>query len=556
MKSAFIICGLIMGTWLSVASLGALPKGGITQRPKLVVLIAIDQFRADYLTRFSSRFLAPRGAHGIGGYRYLMTNGAYFPAAQYTHLHNMTGPGHSTMLSGATPYQSGIPLNYWFDVKTGKEIYCAQDTAVALVPAAAAGVKSGTSPKNLIADTVGDGLKNAGYASRVVSLSLKDRSAIFMGGHRADLALWFEPQSFQWVSSRHYLPEGKLPEWVAKLNERVTTQKESHYSWEEKGTPTSIQLANKALANLTKALSPNFGAAFPHKVKGGNRDFLASPRGVEITWDAAKAAIEKLKLGTQSAPDLLAVSISSHDYLGHAFGPNSQEMEAMTVAEDQQLSQFLNFLEKRTPGGLKNVLFVLTADHGIPPNPLWLKENRLPAGIIEEEKLMEKMERALVDKFGKPDDGKWIAYTKEFQFYFDSKNVGASKYPTSTFAEQLKSQLQKEEWVAYAFTQSDVEKRTLPPGKLEKQILATYYPGRSGQVIVIPKPYYMPEGDTVTHVTGYNYDSTVPLIFAGPNVKAGTFGGGEIIDIAPTISFLLGLVPPALSEGKVLTEIF
>ncbi len=511
MKRFLISALLSLATSWSNSAQAAIPLGGFTSRPKLIVLIAVDQLRGDFLTRLAPRFLGAKGAHGLGGYRYLMNNGAYFPSAQYTHLQNMTGPGHATMLTGALPYQAGIPLNYWFDTTLKRKFYCAEDVTQALVPPALEGVKSGTSPKNLLADTVGDVLKTTGYPTRVVSLALKDRSAIFMGGHQADLALWFEPKSFQWVSSRFYLPEGQLPEWISKLNKSMD--------------PAKAKLGKKALIGVY---------------------------GNEITMEAARQAVIQYKMGSGKATDLMAVSLSAHDYVGHLVGPNSPELDLMTLDEDRHLSQFFNFLQKTVPGGMKNVVVVLTSDHGIPPKPDVLKNKRSPSGYVNEEKIAQRLNDVLVEKWGKPADGKWIAYAEEFNFYFNTKSLESENISAEKAQNELKSLLQKEDWVAFAFTAGDVINRRLPPGKLERQILATYRADRSGHVIAIPKPYYMPDEDTVTHLTGYSYDSTVPLLFSGPNIKPATRSGGEIIDIAPTLSFLLGVVPPAMSEGKVL----
>lgn len=502
---------LIVLLFWQVAAKAAVPVGGFPTRPKLVVLIAVDQLRGDFLTRLSPKFLAPKGAHGLGGYRYLMTNGAYFPSAQYSYLQNMTGPGHATMLTGSLPYQNGIALNYWFDSNSQQKIYCAQDTEVALVPPPVEGVKSGTSPRNLLAETVGDVLKNTGIPSRVVSVALKDRSAIFMGGHRADLAMWFEPKSFKWVSSRYYLPEGNLHGWMNKLNSALDPQK--------------AKLGKKA---------------------------LASAYGHEITLAAAQSAVAAYQLGKGKATDLLAVSFSSHDYAGHELGPNDPGMEKITLEEDRIFSQFFNYLQKTVPGGMKNVVVVLTSDHGIPPDPRSVQKGGQAAGYVSEEKIREKMDKALTEKWGKPAGEKWVTYAEEFNFYLHPKSVASEKLTDEQAQNALKAELLKEDWVAFVVTATEISQGRVPPGKIGRQLLLTYRPDRSGHVIAIPKPYFMPDGDTVTHLTGYSYDSTVPLIFSGPFIRATTQSGGEIIDIAPTLSFLLGIVPPAMAEGRVL----
>lgn len=344
------------------------------KKSKLIVVLIIDQFRADYLTRFKERFLPAKNTNGtLGGFNYLISNGAYFPYAQYDVLQSMTGPGHSTLLSGSYPYQSGIPLNDWYDSKLRENIYCVGDKDSPIVGLADNKGYPGMSPKNFIGSTVGDELKNAGYPSKVISIALKDRAAILMGGHRADLSLWFDPKSFQWISSKYYLPDGNLPSWVTKLNEEVKIKKNPTKVWSAK-----LQETIKSYFSTTstypndKKIIGKIGPNFNHGIAACSPEELSSPYGTELTAQAALRAIDFYELGKNKTPDLLAVSFSSHDYVGHAFGPNSKEIEDMTVSEDRVISTFLNALKNKIPGGLNEVVVVLSADHGVAPNSDWL----------------------------------------------------------------------------------------------------------------------------------------------------------------------------------------
>jgi hypothetical protein len=214
-KLTFLMLVLIFS---DVSFAGVLPLAQYRKRPKLVLVLVIDQFRADYLTRFESRFLPAEKGGTVGGFQYLMSKGAYFPFGQYDLLQNMTGPGHATILTGAYPYLSGISLNYWFDSTKNEKVYCAQDDGSKTIEVVPPSANVGTSPKNLLGTTVGDELKNAGFPSRVFSVALKDRAAIFMGGHRADAAFWFDSGLYQWASSQFYFPKGKLPDWIKHSN--------------------------------------------------------------------------------------------------------------------------------------------------------------------------------------------------------------------------------------------------------------------------------------------------------------------------------------------------
>jgi predicted AlkP superfamily pyrophosphatase or phosphodiesterase len=550
--------GLLSFLIFSGSPLNAVPLKAsfYKDRPKLVLVVVFDQFRADYLTRFQSRFGAAKKAGGeVGGFQYLMNQGAYFPQAKYDLLQNMTGPGHSIILSGSYPYQSGVALNNWFDSESNQSVYCAEDGSHKTVQAAADDAHLGTSPKNFTGTTLGDELKNSGADSRVVSIALKDRSAIFMGGHRADLALWMDSKGMRWVSSNFYLPNGIVPDWITELNQKIAEQKGTKLQWNVEGKATGLSLSDPK-ATPDKKTKEGFGLSFPHTYQAGTPTSLATPYGLDLTESAVENAFRQFQLGTHKNTDLLAVSFSSHDYMGHQFGPNSLEMEEMTVAEDKVLAKLLNFVQKNVPGGLKNVTIVLTADHGIPPSPDWLKENRIPAGRLDEKKLLEAVNQALDKRLGEAGKEKWISAMKEGNFYLNPKALLHKKVERSVAEEETKSFLRTQDWVFQVFSLSDYRARRLPPGTLERQILKSYYPGRSGDVVAIPKPFYMMGEDTVSHQTGFNYDRTVPLIFAGPHFQSGIYASSaEIVDIAPTLSFVLGVLPPALSEGKILHDI-
>lgn len=481
------------------------------RRPRLILVLVIDQFRADYLTRFEDKFIAPRSGSRLGGFRYLMSEGAYFPFGEYDILQCMTGPGHATILTGSFPYLAGIPANDWFGREKGDRMYCVEDPLFPTVGGSPP-PHPGTSPRNLLSTTVGDELKNAGLSGRVVSISLKDRAAILLGGHRADLALWYTPNPGNWVSSKFYLPDGALPPWVVALNQEL---------------------------------------------KSDVKCDVVSLCGLKITKDAAVKAIETLQLGSGKATDLLAVSFSSHDYLGHRVGPNSPEMEKMTLEEDRLLSDLLNTIEEKIPGGMKNVVTVLTADHGIPPDPDWLKKERMDAGRINIDDWVKRIEAVLVRKHGGPPKGTaWVPYAVDLNFFLNEELIRKRHLNLSRIEEEVKEVLRGAGEFAHTFSSSDYAARKLPPGMIERQILHTYFPGRSGNVVAIPRPFFMEGKAGVNHLTGYSYDRQVPIVFAGFGIKPGIHSEhAGVVDIAPTLSFLAGVLAPSLSEGRVLSEI-
>lgn len=375
-----------------------------------------------------------------------------------------------------------------------------------------------------------------------------------MGGHRADLALWVDKNAHQWVSSSYYLPDNKLPSWVEKLNAEISaSEKGKKIRWapQEKGNGLSDESYRPAID------TGHIGKAFPHELDANSKWVLALPYGMEMTEAAAERAVAAYSLGKGKATDLLAVSFSSHDYIGHAFGPNSRQMEEMTIAEDRLISKLLNQIRKQVPGGLKDVVITLTGDHGIPPDPDYAKANRIDSGRINEAELTAALEKKLTSRFGEaPKDHKWISQNHDFAIYVNRKTVAERKVDLTEVLAVIKEHLQALPGVAHAFTYFDFVARRLPPGLHEKQILAGYFPGRSGDVMTIPKPFWIPFDDsTVTHLTGYSYDRMVPLIIAGARLKPGNYPQHvRVIDLAPTLSYLLGILPPALSEGRVLNE--
>ncbi len=512
--------------------------------PKLIVLIVVDQLRSDYLTKFSSRFLPPQTAGGeMGGFNFLMNRGAYFPFAEYDTLLSLTAPGHAMLLTGAYPYQMGIPLNSGVDRTTGKSAYCADDPE-AIVVGAPTG--KGISPRNLISTTVGDELKNAGFKSTVVSVALKDRASVLMGGKRADLALWFNDEHFSWTTSSFYMRPDQWPAWINGVNQDLKKQKGKKYSWVSKGKGSGLTI------NARKEDDKEFVRDYTI----GSREALAGPLGVDITTDVAMHSVDEMKLGHGQGADILAVSYSSHDYMGHDVGPNSRDLEEMTVYEDRSISKLINHVRRRVPGGLDEVVFVLTADHGTPPLSSYLTANRIDSARMSGSELLEKLETGLNRRFGKASGDRWFVGQQEFNFFLADAALAGASQSRKEIEDAAKDILRDVPGVAFVFSRTDVFNRTLPAGGgIERRILKSFFPARSGDVVMIPRPYYMEEGPNVIHMTGYSYDRTVPLVFAGKRFRPGVYPQkADIVDIAPTLSFLLGIVAPPQNEGRVLAE--
>lgn len=457
--------------------------------PKLFVWVIFDQMRADYLTLNYERFdRSPRG-----GFRWLIDHSAYYPFAEYNTLHCITAVGHSTIATGAYPHRTGIALNTWYDRETMAPRQSVE------------GPKTKASIDNLFGTTFTDELKNAYPNSHVTSVSFKDRGALFTGGHRSDLSIWYGWREKKWIANVDSSPV--VDALNEKLKQRPITQ-------------------------------------------------LKTPDTFALLDEAIELAVKNQKLGTHATPDVLTISYSNFDYAGHTNGPLSSEMIDMTLAADRSIKKLLALLEKTVPGGIENVVLAVTADHGAPPKTTTLNAANIPAGQFSPEAMKSDLNLYLDRKLGKPKGPEWIAYHSDLNFYFNPRSLSALSSDRQREAlEAAKEYLSSRTEIFMAITKDDIAAKRLPGGKFEAQLLNAYFPARSGDIIAIPKPYYYENGDIVAHMTGYSYDRQVPLILFGKPFRKGLYSNAaEIVDLAPTFSFLARTVAPSQSEGRVLSE--
>jgi predicted AlkP superfamily pyrophosphatase or phosphodiesterase len=489
----------------------------------LGIVIVVDQFRADYLMRFESKFLPP----SANGYRSLMQKGAYFPIADHGLLQNMTGPGHAGILSGSYPYRNHISINWWFDRELGKEQYCVQDDSVKIIGSegVVTSAKYGISPKNFNATTVGDELKNVDRPSRVVSIALKDRAAVLLGGKRADDVFWFDEKTCQWVTSEFYMKS--LPDFVKKQNARINPMQKQKFSW---GPYKDMNYCSKEASQ--------------------------TPWIIDETFKLALTAIDDMKLGNGKDTDLLTLSLSSHDYLGHHVGPNDINMEKMTLEEDRLISEFLTQVSKKLPNGLKDVFVVVTGDHGMPPTLKSIPTERLPSENIDEELAPKIIEETMTKEFGKPKGGAWIKSMSELQIYFNHDALDAANVSVSKAVAVCRKRLLKERFLDQVWGLDEIlYERKIPAGEYGLAADRTLS-FRSGDMILVLKPYFFSDSYPLTHMTMYSYDRFVPLIFWGKTFKPGIYRQiAHIVDIAPTLSSTLSVIPPSQSEGRIMNEI-
>jgi arylsulfatase A-like enzyme len=564
MRRLGVAAALVCGAALS----GPAAPQPASRPPRLAVVIVIDQFRADYLTRFRDWFLPAllpeRKAGGSssrpGGFRFLMERGAYFESAYYDHYPLFTGPGHAIVLTGAPPCVSGVVGNEWFDRITGQEVYCAADSRFATIGASPQGKNIGTAPTRMRANTVGDELKLATRdRARVVALSLKDRAAIFLGGHLADRVVWYDKGIGGWVTSAFYARDGQVPAWAREVNASGYIDSLFGKQW----TPleSGPRVASARAPGVPERSMVKLGPGFPHRITGGVEKpgpkfydaVTLTPFGNELTLRTARAAITAERLGTDDVPDLLGINLSSNDYIGHAYGPDSPEVADMTVRTDRQLSEFFQFLDQAVPGGLEQIAIVVTSDHGMAPIPEEMQARGLDAGRIPLTVLEKAAQEALAARYGA---GDWIVGMIEPTLYLNQKTL-ADRGIAAGVAESVAARaLEAVPGVFAAYTRTQVLEGRLPNDSLSRAVTAGFHRTVSGDVVVVPRPYwFLDNGEHVTtHGSPYAYDTHVPLLLWGPGVRAGRYRERvSMFDLAPTLAMLLHVPVPNACQGAPLS---
>jgi len=522
-------------------------------RPRLVVVVSADQFAQDYLIRFADNFAED------GAFRRIEREGARFPHCHHRHAFTVTAPGHATQLTGCYPSQHGIIGNNWFNRFTGKDVYCCDDASVHIV-----GLPTGkpVSPRNLLVDTVGDVLKlGSGNRSKVFGVAFKDRVAMLMAGHNADAAFWLDDNL--WVTSSYYRSD--IPGYLRVFNEQRALERYHGQTWDlllprEKYHNTGPDKNN--WENPPKG----FTSEFPHRLPGPGVlkpiEFgdlvLFSPFGNDVTLEAAREIVVGEALGQDEFPDLLCINLSTNDYVGHAFGPHSLEVEDLTYRTDRQLGDFLRFLDERVGRG--RWVFAMTADHGVAPIVEYARQFRLPAkrnalGSLSE--LKAKLESRLRTQLGAaPDDKPIVQKVEDYQIYLQHDHRLFVEGPSDRFvlAQRIvRDWLLDQPAVAAAYTRDELIRGG--EGKLFQQIQRTFHVHRSGDVLLAQAPYCVPGSRGTTHGSPWHYDTHVPLLLVGCGIKQGEFDRPvSPACLASTLSELLKIDYPAGNVEEPLAE--
>jgi type I phosphodiesterase/nucleotide pyrophosphatase len=515
---------------LLIASVaGIVLRGQEVREPeiRLVLLIAVDQFRYDYLTRFRADY--------SGGLRRLLTDGAVFTNANLEHYPTVTAVGHATMLTGATPSESGIIGNDWFDRETGTTVTSVSDSTVTVVGSPTG---SAASPRRLLVSTVGDELKlasraakGAAEAPRVFSISLKDRSAILPGGRSADAAYWWDTKSGRFVTSSYYT--AALSPWVQTYNDLKRADRYAGRTWAPLATP----------ALSLRTLPADVGAPLYDAVYG-------SPFGNDELLAFATELLQKEALGTRHVTDLLSVSFSSNDSVGHTYGPDSPQVRDIAIRTDATIGELLRTVDRLV--GLSHVLVAFTTDHGVAPVPETLTARGLPGGRITTKDLFDPLQRALTTQFG---EGKWLLATAGSAPYLNYELIDSLKLDAAAVRRVAATAMTQLPHVARVYTRDQLLRGEVANDRIGSRVLRGFNARRSGDLEIILEPYWMRQAQGTTHGTPYNYDAHIPIILMGPRIRAGEYAEAVALnDLAPTLATLVGVEIPSASVGRVLTE--
>jgi len=536
---------------LSVTLLSLLISISACADGHLIVFVSIDQLRQDYLNRFQEDLTA-------GGFAMFRTCGAIFPNARYDYASTETGPGHATMATGAYGMSHGIVGNDWYDRRSGRGVYCVEDSTVSLLGAPG----EGRSPHLLIGSTIGDELRiGSGFLSKVIAVSWKDRAAILMGGKLANGAFWVVDSTV--VSSSYYMQD--LPEWVRRFNASGQINACFGAEWDRALPLDRYTGLEPDDAPFEKPVS-GLGRTFPHPIDGGNPEKITpsfyaalrtSPFANMLTVALAVEALHAEGLGKRGVTDLLAISLSANDYLGHAYGPNSHEVFDLVVRTDSLLARFWKELDAAV--GLAHCTIVLTADHGVAPVPEFLTSHVPGSGARRvnprefQHRLLERLASRRPSVTGSAD---WIERTEGNEIYLDASAVAASGITREEAAQIVADELRSFDEVFAVYTAGDLL-HCPATSPIERRLRHSFFPGRSGDIFVVLKPFVLPSSSSsgTSHGSPYPYDAHVPLLMAGPRVRPGTYErAASPADIAPTLAVMLGIERPAQATGTVLQE--
>jgi len=530
------------------------------QEVKLILQITVDGLRGDLLNRYQKNF-------NQGGFRYLLEKGVVYSNAHYQHANTETIVGHTTLATGAFPSEHGMIGNVWFDREAGELAYNIEDPNHPLIPTRHIATKGeqvdpaqklsrtqGRSPVSILAATFSDGLKAYyGGRSKIFGVSGKDRSAVSMAG-KTGKAFWYSTDSGDFVTSTYYYDT--YPEWVQNWNVQRKGESKAGSSWKLLNDSTTYLLGHQDDRPYEADLK-GYGRVFPHPFgsKGDKLLFtrlLASPVGDQLTLDFSKSLISNQQLGQDEIPDYLSISFSSVDAVHHFFGPSSLENEDVVLQLDRTLADLFAFVDKTV--GLKNTLIVLSADHGMAEMPEYMTELGYTAGRLYPDEVIKVANDAGKQAFN-------IDEVVRFFFrpylYLDHKKITSAKKDPVEVERTISTALSEHNGIALAVPSSGLSLLKVTPAV--RRIQRNYHASRAGDIYVAQKPYWFmfDKGPVAAmHGSPWRYDTHVPIIFAGIAIQPTVVHRlVHPVDVAPTITAILGMSPPSSAQGSLLTEV-
>ncbi len=518
-----------------------------TKGPKLVVGLMVDQMRWDYLYRYNALY-------GANGFKRLLNQGFSNENAMIPFTPTYTAVGHTCVYTGSTPAVTGIIGNNWFDKTSGRYVYCTDDSAVSTVGSTTTAGRM--SPANMWATTITDELRlSNNFKSKVIGIAIKDRGAILPAGHSGNAAYWYDGAVGKWITSTHYMQT--LPAWVDQFNKKDLPGVYMKQDWNTL-LPMSKYVQSTADDKPYESMirGDSGGVVFPHRLASipaayKYESFKTTPFANTYTFDFAKAAIENERMGAGTVTDFLALSISSTDYIGHTFGPNSVEIEDTYLRFDRDIADFLSYLDKKLGAG--NYLFFLTADHGVAHIPAFLAEHKIPGGTFEDGDIALELNRRIDTAFGIP---RAVMAVMNYQVYLNTNLLETQGKDVDAVKKLVIKTLKQKHYIINAFAIEDIEMTALPQPQKD-MMLNGFNPKRSGDIQFTFKPGYFDGGiKGTTHGLWNPYDSHIPLLWFGWKIKPGKSNREVYMtDIAPTLAAMLQIQMPNGSVGKVITEI-
>src|SRR5690554_53846 len=517
-------------------------------QPKLVVGIVVDQMRYDYLTRFYNKY-------SEGGFKLLMNEGFNCKNNHYNYTPTYTGPGHASIYTGTTPKYHGVIANNWYDKALGKSVYCAGDDTVSSV-----GTKHDAghmSPRRMLTTSFAD--ENRLYTQmrgKTIGISMKDRGAVLPAGHTANAAYWFHGEDEgRWITSSFYRNE--LPEWVANFN--ASDAAESYLTtWNTLYDISTYTESGSDLNTFEGGFKGKETATFPYDLKALSKDnkgfdiLKATAYGNNLTTDFAIAALDGKQLGQDEFTDVLTLSYSSTDYVGHNFGVNSKEVEDTYIRLDKDIERFIQALDAKV--GKRQYTLFLTSDHGAVEVPSYLQSVDIPAGYVDNKARKEKLHAFMTKRFGASD---LIESISNDQIFLNREKLALLNLDLETVQKQIVHEVITYPNIDKAYTATAMGSTSFTTG-IEELVQNGFSQKRSGDVLIVNDPSYLSYSKTgSSHGSGLNYDTHVPLLFYGKGIAAGsTLQKTRIVDIAPTISALLGISFPNGAIGMPLEFVF